>query len=171
MAISQILYSERQRGETRREIGWRLDNLLPALRLLAIPTAVAAILILGTGWWNATIRLERHNFYFWLMGLVLWALAQQFVLQGFMNRRFQLIYGKGKTSVVCVAVIFAILHLPNPLLCVLTFVSALLWGFAYQRYPNLFAVALSHATLSCLLAISLPNWLLNNLRVGFKYFG
>jgi membrane protease YdiL (CAAX protease family) len=97
-------------------------------------------------------------------------MAQQYVLQGFINRRAQLAFGKGWKSVLIVATIFGLLHLPNPSLAFLTFVSGAWWAIAYQRIPNLFGIALSHSILAILLALSLPPAWLNNLRVGFKYF-
>jgi membrane protease YdiL (CAAX protease family) len=50
-------------------------------------------------------------------------------------------------------------------------VAGLVWAFVYQRRPNLFALAISHALASITLALSFPPNLLNSLRVGFKYFG
>ncbi len=103
--------------------------------------------------------------------LPLWALFQQYSLNGFINRRAQLVFGKGTTSVVLVALVFGILHLPNPLLALVTLVGGLIWAVAYQRQPNLLALALSHAIVSLTMALTISPRLLNSLRVGFKYFG
>jgi membrane protease YdiL (CAAX protease family) len=96
---------------------------------------------------------------------------QQYVLQGFINRRAQILFGRGSKSVLLVALIFALLHLPNPWLSVATFAGGLVWAYVYQRTPNLLALALSHALMSMLLALSLPPSTINSLRVGIKYFG
>jgi len=92
-------------------------------------------------------------------------------LQGYLNRRAQIVLGKGWKSVLLLGLLFAVVHLPNPLLFALTFLGGVIWATIYQRQPNLFALALSHAIASITVAISLPSDWTNSLRVGFKYFG
>ena len=170
-AFTLAVYSHIQRKESLRTIGWRLDNFAQALRSLAVPTLVCGIILFSIGWMKGSLHFDRTNLWSWASGLLIWATAQQYFLQGFINRRAQIVFGKGKTSVIIVGVLFAIMHLPNPVLTIATLIGGMLWAAAYQRVPNLFALGISHALLSSMLAMSLPNWLLNNLRVGFKYLG
>jgi membrane protease YdiL (CAAX protease family) len=170
LALGLMYFSHRERGETFSEIGFRTDNFLAACRLLLLPTAIAMALIVAVGWLAShSISLAPWRNRFLL--LPLWALFQQYVLNGFINRRAQLAFGKGAKSVVLVALVFSLFHLPNPLLASLTFVGGLIWAAVYQRQPNLFALALSHALSSLTLALAISPKLLESLRVGFKYFG
>ncbi len=171
LAFALMLYSHRTRGETAREIGWRLDNFWRAARLLTLPVLAAAILIVGAGWLLKGLRFDGRQILEWALWLPLWGFMQQYVLQGFINRRAQLALGRGWPSVLLVATVFALLHLPNPWLAIATFAGGLVWAHVYQRAPNLFALALSHALMSMLLAVSLPPALIKSLRVGIKYFG
>jgi membrane protease YdiL (CAAX protease family) len=170
LALALMLISHRERGETIRDIGFRLDNFLSAARSLLLPT-VGAVLVIGAvaGMLNQSLISAPWRNRFLL--LPVWALVQQYALNGFINRRAQLVMGKGWQSVLAVALIFGLLHLPNPLLSLFTFVGGLIWAFVYQRHANLFALALSHSIISITLALAVSSKWLDSLRVGFKFFG
>jgi membrane protease YdiL (CAAX protease family) len=174
-AVAFMLISHRARRESARDVGWRLDNFVRAARLLAPPMLVVSILLVGFGWYNSTLDFRRWEGGQSILGIpalsLLWGPLQQYALQGFINRRAQVALGRGWASILLVAFLFALFHLPNPWLTLATFTGGLLWAYVYQRVPNLFAVGLSHGLMTWVLISSVPPSALHNLRVGFKYFG
>ncbi len=69
------------------------------------------------------------------------------------------------TSVWVAATIFAALHLPNPILVLMTFVSGVAWLAIYQQSQRLLPLVCSHLTLAVLAAAFGGEYLLN-MRVG-----
>ena len=175
LAFVLIISSHLLRRESLRELGFRFDNFLRALKLLAVPMIIVALLSLGLGLifggrpdlfrWHP----ERHIAGQLALGFA-WGFVQQYVLQSFINRRAQIVWDRGVRSVLLTALIFALLHFPNPWLMVVTFVGGVVWAFVYQRAPNLFALALSHSVMTWVIVSTLPMSALNHLRIGFKYF-
>ena len=74
-----------------------------------------------------------------------------------------------KLAVGVTAIIFAVAHLPNPILVPFT----LLWGLAacllFLRYRNLYPLAMAHAILGITIAIAVPGPVDHNMRVGLGY--
>ena len=171
LAVSFMFLSHKAYKESLHDIGFRFDNFLSALRLLVVPTLIAVAIIFVAGWYltgpPSLPRLLRPRL---LLGPA-WTLFQQYALQGYINRRAQTALGKGGASILLVASVFAVLHLPNPVLAALTLLGGLIWAAIYQREANLFALAASHTVISISLAMALPLHVINGLRVGFKYFG
>lgn len=169
-----LICSARWRGESLRLLGLRFDNFVFAVRSLLLPMAAGAIVMLAFGWWMRASGYGDARGWRGVSGVyawsVLWALAQQYVLQAFVNRRAQIVFGVGVRSVCLVALIFAMLHLPNLPLAVVTLAGGVVWARVYQRTPNLFALAVSHALMSWLLIACVPASLMNGMRVGYNYF-
>ena len=176
LALALMVLSHRLRNEGLRDLGFRLDNFVNAVRLLILPMLlVLGICLLLARWFHSPVDFFRwHPGSFLAVQLALgfaWGLAQQYVLQGFINRRAQVYCGRGWLSIALVAAIFSALHLPNPVLAAATFVGGLIWAAVYQRVPNLFALAASHCLITWVLVATYPPAVLQHLRIGFRYFG
>jgi membrane protease YdiL (CAAX protease family) len=175
LAFALMLSSHRVRAETFRELGFRLDNFFRAMWLLLLPMAVAAAVCVLVAWrLGATIDLFRwhpnRNLLLQMSLGFAWALAQQYVLQSFLNRRAMLVAGAGWPSILIVSLVFGLLHLPNLWVTAITVVAGAIFAAVYQRAPNLFALALTHAVMTWFIVSTLPQSALRHLRVGFGYF-
>lgn len=156
-------------GDGLRDIGVRVDNFLRALGWVAIPTVVLVGVLLVIGYEMESLHFGRKVFRL-RVERFLWPLIQQYLLQGFLNRRLQDVCGAGRRSTVIAAAVFAGLHAPNPALVLATFGAGCFWARIFQREPNLWAVALSHVVVAFVFGRTLPEWVLPNMRVGWSFW-
>jgi membrane protease YdiL (CAAX protease family) len=167
--LSLIIHSHHVRGESARELGFAANEFWHATRLIVGPTAIAVLILLFVGFRAG--RLTFDNTLWWkLATLPLWGFFQQYVLQGFIYRRVREVTGRGFLPVLVTAALFAIVHLPNPMLTALTFIGGFIWTSVYERAPNLYALGLSHGIVSLLVMTTLPTSLMPSFSVGYKYF-
>lgn len=170
MAFAWIAITAILRRKDHRTHGLGLRGLLPSLWIVAV--AVALFL---AGIEVAQHLHTLHPLYGYMplgmhiAGYALWALMQQFILQIYVLLRL-LRLGMGRTPAVALAaLLFAIAHIPNPVLVVVT----LFWGaiscLLFLRYRNLYTLALAHGILGMGLAITLPNSVHRHMRVGLGY--
>ena len=104
-----------------------------------------------------------------MMGYMLWSVLQQIILQQFLMTRLLVLFRKPRPAVLMAALLFALAHVPNPLLTAVT----VLWGvtscWLYLRYRSLIAVAAIHFILGATLADCVPATIHGNMRVGLGY--
>lgn len=134
------------------------------LRTLGLPVPPAAGLAAEQSLRGRTFLFVRT---YW--GYALWTFVQQFLLQGFFLARLRLLLANPRRAALAAAGLFALAHVPNPILAALT----LVWGTAacllFLRYGNLYSLAIAHAIFGITLAITVPGPVLRNMRVGLGY--
>lgn len=180
LSVGLIIYSQRVRHESLWELGLSSAHIWPAFRLLILPVLFCCVTLLAIGYLTQSLHRSTH-FETNLLIVPLWGVVQQYVLQGFIYRRVRLLMvdetafrhiteRQIRAAILVTAVVFALVHLPNLTLSLLTFAAALLWSWVYERAPNLWALGLSHGLLSLVVMHSLPAWLLQSMSVGYKHF-
>jgi hypothetical protein len=101
---------------------------------------------------------------------VFWAFVQQVGFQLFLTRRVEGITANRQAAAAMSALLFAALHLPNPVLMALCLVGGFAWALCFLHRANLYALALSHAWLAVLVLYCTPPAWLHNLRIGPAYW-
>jgi len=103
-----------------------------------------------------------------IWGYLVWSLMQQFLLQIFFLSRLLRLTAPTKAAAI-VAGLFAIAHIPSPILTAAT----LVWGFCscllYLKYRNLYVLGLAHGILGICFAITVPDHFHHHMRVGIGY--
>lgn len=102
-------------------------------------------------------------------GYALWALMQQFILQVYVLVRLLRLGLRRNAAIAVSAILFAIAHIPNPLLMGLTIVWGAISCALFLRYRNLYTLALAHGILGMTLAVTVPNHVARHMRVGLGY--
>ena len=165
--LAITLTGHRRRGETARDLGFRLDNFAPAARLVFsfVAPLILLMVVVGLGLGlNREPPIERLWTRIALMPL--FGVAQQYGLLGFYYRRFQEALPGVQAPVLASVVVFAVLHAPNLPLMGMTFVVSLGSCWLYRRAPNLWVLGLAHGLLSITVAMFLAKLLVAGLKVG-----
>ena len=149
------------------EWGFSWRALVPGLRLSLGTTLPLALLILGLGAAIGTLH-DRRDFLGHLAGLFVWGAAQQGVLQTVVLREAQRATSR-KAGIVIAALLFGAMHLPNPFLAPVTAGGALVWGWIYDRHPNIIPLALSHALGTLAILYAFDESITGRLRIGASY--
>jgi len=165
--LAITLTGHRRRGETARDLGFRLDNLGPAARLVFsfVAPLILLMVVVGLGLGlNREPPIERLWTRIALMPL--FGVAQQYGLLGFYYRRFQEALPGRWAPALASAVVFAVLHAPNVPLVVMTLAVSIGACYLYRRAPNLWVLGLAHGLLSITVAMFLAKLLVAGLKVG-----
>ncbi len=99
-----------------------------------------------------------------------WAMLQEFLLQSFIFVRMEAVCRSGHNAAVASAVLFALAHLPNPILVPATMVLGLVLIHFFRRYRSLYAPGIVHGIFGLVLSICLPYGVTHNMRVGIAFW-
>jgi membrane protease YdiL (CAAX protease family) len=159
------------RQQSPRQIGFRLDNWIAASRNAGIAVAVASCLFLAIGavldtWHFPTLRQSLLV----APWMIVWGTAQQYGLICIIYQRLLEILQGHWAATIGAAFLFAIFHLPNPLLVAVTLVAGAVSCTLYRRVPNVIVLGIAHAAISFVLASALPASLTHRMHVGPGYF-
>jgi len=133
--------------------------------------AVIAGLILLAAWHWHTFRAPAGTLVVCVNVVLslIWAFAQQFLAQSFFFLHFEDLLRSGRRAVLATALLFSSAHIPNPVLVPVTLVGGLILSEVFRRNRTLYPLAVAHALVALSLAISVPETVLHDMRVGIGY--
>lgn len=149
LVLGYLGWRVRSTGSIIRKWGLRGDNFFCALgaqMLFVIPGAIA---LLAYGHLTGGIRIPS-TFWLTLALYPAWALAQQFALQNLIAANLAPATPRPWLVATAAGALFAASHYPCTELVLLTFIAGVPFTLIYRRFPNLWAVAIAHATLGSL---------------------
>jgi len=152
-----------------RQLGLGGTGFLDSLWIVgAAVVAGAAMLFVA----HLTGTLHRYALHRSLLavatGYLLWTLQQQFMLQSFFFLRLERLLGSPK-AVWAAAGLFALAHLPNPVLVPATLAAGLAFCELFRRHRNIYTLAIAQAILGMCLAAAVPDAFHHHMRVGIGY--
>ena len=163
--VSLIVY--RRQSLSELGLGWTE----PLHSLWVIP---AAALISGAMLFSGHLAGTLHphvvnrRFFTAALGYLFWTLQQEFMLQSFFFNRLERALGSGK-AVWIAAGLFALAHVPNPVLVPATLLGGLVFCKLFRRYRNIYTLVVAQTILGICLAAAVPDTVHHHMRVGIGY--
>lgn len=175
LAVAVLLFA------SWRAHGWRAPIATPALGMLpswgktAVATMASALLVLALsralGWWG-DVPLHFDSAAFgswgdlrWWLGKLVAVSVQQLLLQlCVLPLCFQIARTRGR-ALLLAGLVFGAVHLPNPVLSLLTALAAPIWCALYLRTGRVAPLLASHVVLAILVRGSCGD-AIYNMRVG-----
>ena len=154
-----------------RELGVGLRGIRDSAWTILLAASLCGIAILVAAKMGTLTLLYGSKPVYWhSIFYAIWALEQQFILNSFFYKRFESLMGDTAIAVVVTATLFALVHIPNPVLVPATFVGGLFFVAVFRRWRNIYPLAIAHAMFGLTLAITIPDRWLHHMRVGLGFF-
>jgi hypothetical protein len=155
-----------------QQLGFGSHGLAASMKLLIGPTLILAGFLLTVGFvtgvldnwtWSADKATSAFKYFSW-------CLFQQFGLQSFFTNRLLAIFRRPSHAAWASAAVFAIFHIPNPVLMPVTFFGGYILTRVFIAHRNLIPLAISQAVVGMTLSLVIPAAWHHGLRVGPGYY-
>jgi hypothetical protein len=146
-----FIYSAFINKKSFEDIGFRMDNWYGSFKILLIFTSITIPILYVIWQFFFPVKSFYYNGYsFWtqLVTKLFEALCQQYIFLAFFFRRYRdIFFPHTNIAIIFSALTFSMIHIPTPPLIIFCFVAGIVWAGTYNKYPNLFTIAISHTVL------------------------
>ena len=169
LACALIVTIVALRKQNLESLGLVGRNLLTSLWIVGAALALGAISIFIADRMHTLHSLHGQAALFsHVWGYLVWSFMQQFLLQIFFFCRLLRLTSPAK-AVAIAAGLFAVAHIPSPILAAATLVWGICACLLYLKYRNLYVLGLAHGILGICFAITVPDHFHHHMRVGIGY--
>lgn len=172
LAILAVVGITVLRREKLQSLGLTPAGPRRSLWIVAVAVGLAGLAVIAASYFGTLHGLPRIGHLSMrtrVIGYLIWSFVQEFLLQVFVLMRLMRLLPKRSLAIAVAALLFAIAHIPNPVLIGLTLLWALIACPLFLRYRNLYALGLAHGILGLCVAITVPDALHHHMRVGLGY--
>ncbi|MEI9979104.1 MAG: CPBP family intramembrane glutamic endopeptidase [Edaphobacter sp.] len=170
LAFAWIAGTTWSRREGWAALGLSRKGFVPSLWIAAVAFLLSGLTVF-LAWRTGRLHPLHGNtpLFFHGGGYIVWALMQQFILQSyFLQRLLRLLPGTA-LPVIAATIIFAVAHLPNPVLTPLTLIWGAISCILFLRYRNIYSLGIAHGIMGLCVAVTVPNAMHRHMRVGLGY--
>lgn len=100
---------------------------------------------------------------------VLWTVIQQYLQQEFFFVHIERFTQRGIFASLITAALFALAHLPNPVLTPITFAGGFILSELFRRHRSFVPLGIAQGFIGLALAVSVPDQAMHHMRVGLGY--
>jgi len=170
VAVVGLLIIVRRSFDGWQAMGFRAANFSCSL-WIAGAALVLAVIAIAVAARMHTLLTPDGPFVFLATycGYAVWSGVQQILLQGVFLPRFRRLIPRPAAAALVAAALFAMAHLPNPVLMLVTFIWGLVACLLFLRYRNIYPLMIAHAILGITVAMTIPGPVDHNMRVGLGY--
>jgi len=160
-----MLASWRVRGETAASLGFSIPSALRCFMRWRFIFLLLAVLVMTAGGRSlASMTTLWHAFRYFI-----WCVAQQTVYQSMVFRPLRSAIGGTITAAILSGALFAIVHLPNPVLVPATFAWGVCASLLFCACPSVIALGGVQFLLSAAGVLLIPAALHHGFRIGPGY--
>ena len=146
-----FIYSDFIDRKSFQDIGFSLKSWRGSSKILLVFTLTGIPLLYLIWHYFFPVNIFFHKDSFLLYNFVtkmVEALLQQYIFLTFFFRRYRdIFYHRTYIAVIFSALTFSMIHIPTPPLVIFCLIAGIVWAYTYNKYPNLFTIAISHAVL------------------------
>jgi membrane protease YdiL (CAAX protease family) len=165
-----MVWATVRQKRTVQQLGIGIRGLAPSLWVIPAAVGVAVLMALAGKAAGTLHGLYGPNpVLYHSAGYALWAIEQEFILQSFFYVNVEQLAGNQFRSAVIAAALFAVAHIPNPILVLATLVAGICFTQLFRRYRNIYALGIAHGLLGLALAVSVSENVHHHMRVGLGY--